>query len=147
MLTTLQFSMFAQEPLALILKIKKAQSLIQKDGINQVLFDGLNDSATRLEMFSTHAISARSEREGVEALRNAYMQIASTKYYVEVLCLTGYVPHEAAEDMLAYCHHIESRLQPLVELNDGKYDDMSDEEFYEALKEIFDKYLDEENYL
>ena len=43
------------------------------------------------------------------------------------------------------CNHIESRLQPLVELNDGKYDDMSDEKFYEALKDIFDKYLNDED--
>lgn len=55
---------------------------------------------------------------------------------------------EAAESLLADCNQIESRLQPFAELNDGKYDDMNDEEFYEALKEIFDKYLnDEEDYL
>jgi hypothetical protein len=47
--------------------------------------------------------------------------------------------------MLEDCNHIESRLQPLVELNDGKYEDMSDEEFYKALKDIFDKYLNDED--
>ena len=143
-----QISLFAQEPLELLLKIKKAQSLIKKDDINEVLFDGLNDCATQLELFSTRAISAQNEREGIEALRNAYMKVASTRYYLEVLCQTGYIPQDAAESMLADCDHIESRLQPLVELNDGKYDDMSDEEFYEALKEIFDKHLyDEDEYL
>ena len=122
--------------------------MIKKDDINQVLFDGLNDCATQLELYSTQAISARNEREGVEALRNAYMKVASTRYYLELLYLTGYIPQEAAEDMLADCDQIESRLQPLVELNDGKYDDMSNEEFYEALKDVFDKYLnDEEDYL
>ena len=143
-----EISLFAQEPLALLLKINKAQDMIKKDDINQVLFDGLNDCATQLELYSTQAISARNEREGVEALRNAYMKVASTRYYLELLYLTGYIPQEAAEDMLADCDQIESRLQPLVELNDGKYDDMSNEEFYEALKDVFDKYLnDEEDYL
>jgi starch synthase len=28
---------------------------------------------------------------------------------------------------------------------DGKYEDMSDEEFYKALKDIFDKYLNDED--
>ena len=144
----LQISLFAEEPLELLLRIKKAQGFIRKDDVNKVLFDGLNDCATQLEIFSTQAISARSEREGVEALCNAYMKLASTRYYLEVLFQTGYIPQEAANNMLDDCDHIESRLQPLVELNNGKYDDMSDEEFYEALKEIFDKYLyDEDDYL
>ena len=124
-----EISLFAQEPLALLLKIRKAQSFIKKDCANEVLFDGLNDCATQLELYSTQAISARNELEGVEALRNAYMKVASTRYYLELLYLTGYIPQEAAEDMSADCDHIESCLQPLVELNDGKYDDMSNEEF------------------
>ena len=139
-----QISLFAQEPLELLLKIKKAKSFIKKDGVNEVLFDGLSDCATQLELFSTKAISAQNERECVKALRNSYMKVASTRYYLEVLCQTGYIPQETAESMLADCDHIESRLQPLVELNDGKYDDMSDEEFYEALKDIFDTYLNDE---
>ena len=165
-----------------MLKIKKAQNNITKNDINEVLFDGLNDCATQLEIFCTKAISAVSEREGVEALRNAYMKVASTRYYLEMLYLTGYIPNDAAEDMLRDCDHIESRLrnggprraprggertngearskrtnwmrlpstadEDEVELNDGKYDDMSDEEFYDALKEIFDQYLnDEDDYL
>ena len=131
-----------------MVKIKKAQNNITKNDINEVLFDGLNDCATQLEIFCTKAISAVSEREGVEALRNAYMKVASTRYYLEMLYLTGYIPNDAAEDMLRDCDHIESHLEPLVEMNDGKYDDMSDEEFYDALKEIFDQYLnDEDDYL
>lgn len=140
-----QISLFAQEPLALLLKIRKAQSIIKKDDVNEVLFDGLNACATQLELYSTQAISARNEREGVEALRNAYMKVASTRYYLEALCHTRFIPQDAAESMLADCDHIECRLQPLVELNDGKDDDMSDEEFYEALKEIFNKYLNNED--
>ena len=62
-----------------------------------------------------------------------------------MLCRTGYLGQSVAEDMLEDCNHIESRLQPLVELNDGKYEDMSDEEFYKALKDIFDKYLNDED--
>ena len=143
-----QISLFAQEPLTLLLKIKKVQIFIKKDDISKVMYDGLYDCATQLELFSTKAIFARNEREGVEALRNAYMKVASTRYYLEMLCHTGYITQDEAESMLTDCDHIESRLQPLVELNDGKYDDMSDEEFYEALKEIFDKYLyDEDDYL
>ena len=138
-------SLFAKEPLTLLLKIKKVHSFIKKDDISKVLYEGLNDCAAQLEIFSTQAISAKSEREGVEALRNAYMKVASTRYYLEMLYLTGYIPQEAADNMNEDCNQIESRLQPLVELNDGKYDDMSDEEFYEALKEIFDKYLNDED--
>ena len=126
-----QISLFAQEPLELLLKIKKAKNFIKKDGVNEVLFDGLNDCATQLELFSTKAISAQNERECVKALRNSYMKVASTRYYLEVLCQTGYIPQETAESMLADCDHIESRLQ-------------SDEEFYEALKDIFDTYLNDE---
>ena len=143
-----EFSMFAQEPLTLLLKIKKAQNSIKKDDVNEVLFDGLNDCATQLEIFYTRVLSATNEREGVESLRHAYMKAASTQYYLEMLCLTGNIPKAEADEMLKDCDHIESHLHPLVELNDGKYDDMSDEEFYDALKEIFDQYLnDEDDYL
>lgn len=140
-----EISLFAQEPLVLLLKIKKIQNNIKRDDGSGVLFAGLDDCATQLELFSTQALSAQNEREGIGALRNAYMKVASTRYYFEVLYQTGYIPQEAAEDMLKDCNHIESRLQPLVELNDGKYDDMSDDKFYEALKEILDKYLDDED--
>lgn len=140
-----EISLFAQEPLVLLLKIKKIQNNIKRDDGSGVLFAGLDDCATHLELFSTQALSAQNEREGIGALRNAYMKVASTRYYFEVLYQTGYIPQEAAEDMLKDCNHIESRLQPLVELNDGKYDDMSDEKFYEALKEILDKYLDDKD--
>ena len=140
-----EISLFAQEPLVLLLKIKKIQNNIKRDDGSGVLFAGLDDCATQLELFSTQALSAQNEREGIGALRNAYMKVASTRYYFEVLYQTGYIPQEAAEDMLKDCNHIESRLQPLVELNDGKYDDMSDEKFYEALNEILDKYLDDED--
>ena len=140
-----EISLFAQEPLVLLLKIKKIQNNIKRDDGSGVLFAGLDDCATQLELFSTQALSAQNEREGIGALRNAYMKVASTRYYFEVLYQTGYIPQEAAEDMLEDCNHIESRLQPLVELNDGKYEDMSDEEFYKALKEILDKYLNDED--
>lgn len=140
-----EISLFAQEPLVLLLKIKKIQNNIKSDDGSGVLFAGLDDCATQLELFSTQALSAQNEREGIGALRNAYMKVASTRYYLEMLCRTGYLGQSVAEDMLEDCNHIESRLQPLVELNDGKYEDMSDEEFYKALKDIFDKYLNDED--
>ena len=43
----LQISLFAQEPLELVLRIKKAQGFIRKDDVNKVLFDGLNDCIFR----------------------------------------------------------------------------------------------------
>lgn len=143
----MEFSLFVQEPLALLLKIKKIEKLILRDDVNEDLFDGLDDCSTQLELFCTQAMTAKSERESVEAIRHAYQKVASTRYYIELLFQTGYIPKADAEDLSAYCDHIESRLQPLVELNDGKFDDMTDEEFYEALQDIFDKYLnDDEEY-
>ena len=48
-----EISLFTQEPLKLLLKIRKAQRLIKKDDVYKVLFDELNDCATQLELFST----------------------------------------------------------------------------------------------
>ena len=140
-----EISLFAQEPLVLLVKIKKIQNNIKRDDGSGVLFAGLDDCATQLELFSTQTLSAQNEREGIGALRNAYMKVVSTRYYLKMLCRTGYLGQSVAEDMLEDCNHIESRLQPLVELNDGKYEDMSDEKFYKALKDIFDKYLNDED--
>jgi hypothetical protein len=143
----MDFSLFVQEPLALLLKIKKIEKTIHRDDVNEVLFAGLNDCSTQLELFCTQAMAAQSEREVVEAIRHAYQKVASTRYYIEMLSRTGYIPKSESEDLSAYCDHIESRLQPLIELNNGKYDDMTDEEFFEALQEIFDQYLyDEDDY-
>ena len=125
-----------------MLKIKKIEKSLRRDNVNEVLFGGLNDCSTQLQLFCTQAMSAQSEREAVEAIRHAYQKVASTRYYIEMLFLTGYIPKTDAEDLSAYCDRIESRLRPLVELNDGKYDDMTDEEFYDALQEIFDQYID-----
>ena len=146
-LDDMEFNLFVQEPLALLLKIKNLEKSIQRDDVNEVLFYGLNDCSTQLELFCTQAMTAKTEREAVEAIRHAYQKVASTRYYIELLFRTGYIPKADAEDLSAYCDHIESRLQPLVELNDGKYDDMTDEEFYKALQELFDQYLnDDEEY-
>ena len=82
-----EISLFAQEPLVLLLKIKKIQNNIKRDDGSGVLFAGLDDCATQLELFSTQALSAQNEREGIGALRNAYMKVASTRYYFEVLYL------------------------------------------------------------
>ena len=94
-----EISLFAQKPLVLLLKIKKFQNNTKRDNVNGVLFDGLDDCAAQLELFSAQALSAQNEREGIEALHNAYMKVASTRYYLEVLYQTGYIPQEAAEDM------------------------------------------------
>ena len=137
----MEFNLFVQEPLALLLKIKNLEKSIQRDDVNEVLFDGLNDCSTQLELFCAQAMTTKSEREAVEAIRHAYQKVESTRYYIDMLFLTGYISKSNAEDLSAYCDHIESRLQPLVELNDGKFDDMTDEEFYGALQEFFDQYF------
>ena len=59
-----EISLFAQEPLVLLLKIKKIQNNIIRDDGSGVLFAGLDDCATQLELFSTQALSAQNEREG-----------------------------------------------------------------------------------
>lgn len=129
------------------MKIKKIEKSILRDDVSNVLFAGLNDCSTQLDLFCTKVITAQSEHEAVEALRQAYQKVASTRYYIELLYLTGYIPKTEAEDLSAYCNQIESRFQPFIEINDGKYDDMTDEEFYDALQEIFDNYLfDEDDY-
>ena len=116
---------------------KQLKNYLPNDTVNQVLTDGLNESALYLELNINEALNAKTERKAVEELRHAYQKTGSVRYYIELLKETKAIPEFVAEDMLSDCEAIRQALEPIMEEYRGEYDDMPDDEFYDWLNEVF----------
>ena len=128
---------FSELPLQLVFKVRQLKNHLPNDTVNQVLTDGLNESALYLELNVSEALNAKTERKAVEELRHAYQKTGSVKYYIELLKETKAIPEFVADDLLADCETIRQALKPIMEEYRGEYDDMPDDEFYDWLNEVF----------
>ena len=128
---------FSELPLQLVFKVRQLKNYLPNDTVNQVLTDGLNESALYLELNINEALNAKTERKAVEELRHAYQKTGSVRYYIELLKETKAIPKFVAEDMLSDCEVIRQSLEPIMEEFRGEYDDMPDDEFYDWLNEVF----------
>ena len=128
---------FSELPLQLVFKVRQLKNQLPNDTVNQVLTDGLNESALYLELNINEAQNAKTERKAVEELRHAYQKTGSVKYYIELLKGTKAIPEFVADDLLADCETIRQALKPIMEEYRGEYDDMPDDEFYDWLNEVF----------
>ena len=128
---------FSELPLKLVFKVRQLKNYLTNDTVNQVLTDGLNESALYLELNVSEALNAKTERKAVEELRHAYQKTGSVKYYIELLKETKAIPEFVADDLLADCETIRQALKPIMEEYRGEYDDMPDDEFYDWLNEVF----------
>ena len=128
---------FSELPLQLVFKVRQLKNHLPNDTVNQVLTDGLNESALYLELNINEAQNAKTERKAVEELRHAYQKTGSVKYYIELLKGTKAIPEFVADDLLADCETIRQALKPIMEEYRGEYDDMPDDEFYDWLNEVF----------
>ena len=128
---------FSELPLQLVFKVRQLKNYLPNDTVNQVLTDGLNESALYLELNIIEALHAETERKAVEELRHAYQKTGSVRYYIELLKETKAIPEFVAEDMLSDCEVIRQSLEPIMEEYRGEYDDMPDDEFYDWLNRVF----------
>ena len=128
---------FYELPLQLVFKVRQLKNHLPNDTVNQVLTDGLNESALYLELNTNEALNAKTERKAVEELRHAYQKTGSVRYYIELLKETKAIPKFVAEDMLSDCEVIRQSLEPIMEEFRGEYDDMPDDEFYDWLNQVF----------
>ena len=128
---------FSELPLQLVFKVRQLKNYLPNDTVNQVLTDGLNESALYLELNINEALNAKTERKAVEELRHAYQKTGSVRYYIELLKETKAIPEFVADDLLADCETIRQALKPIMEEYRGEYDDMPDDEFYDWLNEVF----------
>ena len=128
---------FSELPLKLVFKVRQLKNHLPNDTVNQVLTDGLNESALYLELNIIEALHAETERKAVEELRHAYQKTGSVRYYIELLKETKAIPEFVAEDMLSDCEVIRQSLDPIMEEYRGEYDDMPDDEFYDWLNQVF----------
>ena len=128
---------FSELPLKLVFKVRQLKNHLPNDTVNQVLTDGLNESALYLELNINEALNAKTERKAVEELRHAYQKTGSVRYYIELLKETKAIPEFVAEDLLADCETIRQALKPIMEEYRGEYDDMPDDEFYDWLNQVF----------
>ena len=128
---------FSELPLQLVFKVRQLKNHLPNDTVNQVLTDGLNESALYLELNINEALHAETERKAVEELRHAYQKTGSVRYYIELLKETKAIPEFVADDLLADCETIRQSLEPIMEEYRGEYDDMPDDEFYDWLNEVF----------
>ena len=128
---------FSERPLKLVFKVRQLKNHLPNDTVNQVLTDGLNESALYLELNINEALNAKTERKAVEELRHAYQKTGSVKYYIELLKETKAIPEFVADDLLSDCETIRQALEPIMEEYRGEYDDMPDDEFYDWLNKVF----------
>ena len=125
---------FSELPLQLVFKVRQLKNHLPNDTVNQVLTDGLNESALYLELNTNEALNAKTERKAVEELRHAYQKTGSVRYYIELLKETK---EFVADDLLSDCETIRQALEPIMEEYRGEYDDMQDDEFYDWLNKVF----------
>ena len=128
---------FSELPLRLVFKVRQLKNHLPNDTVNQVLTDGLNESALYLELNVSEALNAKTERKAVEELRHAYQKTGSVRYYIELLKETKAIPEFVADDLLSDCETIRQALKPIMEEYRGEYDDMPDDEFYDWLNQVF----------
>ena len=128
---------FSELPLQLVFKVRQLKNHLPNDTVNQVLTDGLNESALYLELNINEALNAKTERKAVEELRHAYQKTGSVKYYIELLREARAIPEFVADDLLSDCETIRQALKPIMEEYRGEYDDMPDDEFYDWLNKVF----------
>ena len=128
---------FSELPLQLVFKVRQSKNHLPNDTVNQVLTDGLNESALYLELNINEALNAETERKAVEALRHAYQKTGSVRYYIELLKETKAIPEFVADNLLSDCETIRKTLEPIMEEYRGEYDDMPDDEFYDWLNQVF----------
>ena len=128
---------FSELPLQLVFKVRQLKNHLPNDAVDQVLTDGLNESALYLELYINKALNAKTERKAVEELRHAYQKTGSVRYYIELLKETKAIPEFIADDLLSDCEAIKKTLKPIMEEYRGEYDDMPDDEFYDWLGDVF----------
>ena len=128
---------FSELPLRLVFKVRQLKNHLPNDAVNQVLTDGLNESALYLELNINEALNAKTERKAVEELRHAYQKTGSVRYYIELLREARAIPEFAADDLLSDCETIRQALKPIMEEYRGEYDDMPGDEFYDWLNQVF----------
>ena len=127
---------FSELPLQLVFKVRQLKNHLPNDTVNQVLTDGLNESALYLELNINEALNAKTERKAVEELRHAYQKTGSVRYYIELLKETKAIPEFVADDLLSDCEAIRQTLEPIMKEYRGEYDDMPDDEFYDWLNKV-----------
>ena len=128
---------FSELPLQLVFKVRQLKNQLPNDTVNQVLTEGLNESALYLELNINEALNAKTERKAGEEVRHADQKTGSVIYYIELLKETKAIPEFVADDLLADCETIRQALKPIMEEYRGEYDDMPDDEFYDWLNEVF----------
>lgn len=128
---------FSELPLQLVFKVRQLKNHLPNDTVNQILSDGLNESALYLELYINEAQKAKSERKAVEELRHAYQKTGSVRYYIGLLKETKAISEFVADDLLSDCEAIRKTLEPIMEKYRGEYDDMPDDEFYDWLGKVF----------
>ena len=128
---------FSELPLRVVFKVRQLKNHLPNHTVNQVLTDGLNESALYLELNINEALNAKTERKAVEELRHAYQKTGSVRYYIELLKETKAIPEFIADDLLSDCETIRQALKPIMEEYRGEYDDMPDDEFYDWLNQVF----------
>ena len=128
---------FSKLPLQLVFKVRQLKNQLLNDTVNQVLTDGLNESALYLELNINEALNAKTECKAVEGLRHAYQKTGSVRYHIELLKETKAISRSVADNLLSDCEAIRQMLEPIMEEYRGEFDDMPDDEFYNWLNEVF----------
>ena len=129
---------FAEKSIELMLKIKKIENEKLNDS-NEVLFNALKEKATFHTIKINKIITSKTEKEAVIALREAYMKIASTRYYIRLLFDSDEIEESEADELFDICDVLEDNLKPSVEWCSALYDSMPDMECFEEIEKIWER--------
>lgn len=129
---------FVEKSIELLLKIRKLENE-KRDDSNKILFNALIEKATFHTININKIITSKTEKEAVIALREAYMKIASTRYYIRLLFDSDEIEESEADELFDICDELEDKLKPTVEWCGEKYDSMPDMECFKEIEKIWER--------
>lgn len=126
-----------------ILMIKKGISI---NNSAYILFDAVARNTAFIQECMGVILSSESEDKSVHALKEAYQELASIKYYLNLIDNSKLLPSTIVLPLLKKSRSIMSSLEPYIVQYEGKYEEETDDELYNILSEYMESLLDNDSY-
>ena len=135
----------SNQSLELALEIFALKKRIDRNNGAYILFDSVASDAAFIQDCWGDILISNDERKMVLAFRGAYQAMASIKYYLEIIEKSESLPKLIIRPLRVKSQNIKLSLKPYVEQYDGMYEEEIDDELYNAVSELFDKYIDNDD--
>ena len=118
-------------------------------GVNHsayILFDAVARNATFIQECMGDILSNESEEKSVHALREAYQELASIKYYLGLIEKSQLMPSPIVLPLLKKSRSIMTMLKPYIDQHEGEYEEEADDELYNSLSKFMESFIDDDSY-